>query len=112
MNNRRSTRTTLSNNTGIAPQPQRSWVTRATLLPHHAFLSLLTICVLVVGLSVRAQDPSNQQQSQDSMKQQASDSREVSGFLGDYSKLIPDAKNGDLLLYEKDVNALRKYDKF
>jgi hypothetical protein len=112
MHNRRGTRTMLSNNTGIAPQPQNYRATRATLLSHHAFLSLLTICVLAVGLSVRAQDSSNQQQPQDSMKQQAADSREVSGFLGDYSGLVPDAKNGDLLLYEKDTNVLRKYDKF
>jgi hypothetical protein len=32
--------------------------------------------------------------------------------LGDCSGLVPDAKNGDLLLYEKDMNVLRKYNKF
>ncbi len=57
----------------------------------------------VVSFTVRAQD---------SAKQQAPDSREVSGFLGDYSALVPDAKNGDLLLYEKDMYVLRKYNKF
>jgi len=31
--------------------------------------------------------------------------------LGDYSKLISDPKNGDLLLYEKDSNVLKKYHK-
>jgi Protein of unknown function (DUF3313) len=66
-------------------------------------LSLLAICVLVVSFTVRAQD---------SPKQQAPDSREVSGFLGDYSALVPDPKNGDLLLYEKDVYVLRNYKKF
>jgi hypothetical protein len=55
---------------------------------------------------------SNHQQSHDSAKQQAPDSREVSGFLGDYSKLVPDAKNGDLLLYEKSPNVLSNYRKF
>jgi hypothetical protein len=67
---------------------------------------LLTICVLVICLAVRAQN-STKQQSPDS-----SESREVSGFLGDYSGLAPDAKNGDLLLYEKDRSILRKYNKF
>ena len=32
--------------------------------------------------------------------------------MGDYSSLVPDAKNGDLLLYEKDANVLKKYNKF
>jgi len=59
--------------------------------------------VFVIAFTVRAQD---------STKQQAPDSREVSGFLGDYSSLVPDAKNGDLLLYEKDMYVLRKYNKF
>ena len=34
--------------------------------------------------------------------QQAVDERPVSGFLGDYSKLIPVPNNGDLLFYEKE----------
>jgi hypothetical protein len=70
------------------------------------FGGLLTICVLVICLAVRAQN-STKQQSPD-----ASELREVSGFLGDYSGLAPDAKNGDLLLYEKDMSILRKYNKF
>jgi hypothetical protein len=102
----------LTNNKRVAPQAQNCQVTRATSLSHSAFLSLLTICVLVIGFTVQAQDSSNHQQSQDLAKQQAPDSREVSGFLGDYSKLAPDPKNGDLLLYEKDSNVLKKYHKF
>jgi hypothetical protein len=51
--------------------------------------------VFLVGLAVRGQE-----------------SRPVSGFLGDYSNLVPDAKNGDLLLYEKDRDAMKKYNKF
>jgi hypothetical protein len=51
--------------------------------------------VLVISFTVRAQE-----------------SRPVSGFLDDYSKLAPDPKNGDLLLYEKDRDALKKYNKF
>jgi hypothetical protein len=65
--------------------------------------TVLAICALFIGITVRAQDAA---------KQQAANSRPVSGFLGDYSGLVPDAKNGDLLLYEKDLNALKKYNKF
>jgi hypothetical protein len=103
MYNQRSTRKTLTNNKGVVLQPPNCRVIRATPLLHSAFLSLLAICVLAVSFTVRAKD---------SAKQQAPDSREVSGFLGDYSALVPDAKNGDLLLYEKDVYVLRKYKKF
>jgi Protein of unknown function (DUF3313) len=102
MHNQRSTRAILQGNE-VAPRSQNSWMTRPRPLSHLAFLSLLTICVVVIGFTTRAQD---------SAKQQAPDGREVSGFLGDYSKLVPDAKNGDLLLYEKDSNALKNYHKF
>ena len=102
MHNQRSARAILQGNE-VAPRSQNSWMTRPRPLSHLAFLSLLTICVVVIGFTTRAQD---------SAKQQAPDGREVSGFLGDYSKLVPDAKNGDLLLYEKDPNVLRKYNKF
>jgi hypothetical protein len=68
-----------------------------------ALLSPLIICALGIVFTVQAQD---------SAKPQAPDSREVSGFLGDYSALVPDAKNGDLLLYEKDPSVLSKYNKF
>ena len=103
MYNRRSTRKTLTNNKCVVLQLPNCRIIRATPLLHSAFLSLLVICVLPVSFTERAQD---------SAKQQAPDSREVSGFLGDYSALVPDAKNGDLLLYEKDVYVLRKYKKF
>jgi hypothetical protein len=84
-------------------QSQLCRVICATSLWKLTFLSVLTICALLVGITVKAQDAA---------KQQAVDSREVSGFLGDYSGLAPDPKNGDLLLYEKDRDALRKYNKF
>lgn len=99
MYNRRDTRTMLANNGRVASQPQDRRVTHATPL---VFLSLLTICAFVISFTVRAQDP----------KQQTKDSREVSGFLGDYSGLVPDPKNGDLLLYEKNTSVLKKYNKF
>jgi hypothetical protein len=75
----------LWNRSGIRTTPQWQFV----------LVSLLATCILVVGLKVRAQE-----------------TRPASGFLGDYSKLVPDAKNGDLLLYEKDASALKKYNKF
>jgi hypothetical protein len=103
MYNQRSTRKMLTNNRGVVLQPPNCRIIRATQLLHSAFLSLLAICVLAVSFTVRAQD---------SAEQQAPDSKEVSGFLGDYSALVPDPKNGDLLLYEKDVYVLRKYKKF
>jgi hypothetical protein len=81
--------------TGVAGHLWNRRGIRAT--PHWQFVlvSLLGTCVLVIGFTVRAQE-----------------ARPVSGFLGDYSKLVPDAKNGDLLLYEKDASALKKYNKF
>jgi hypothetical protein len=91
------------NHKRVSPRAKNRGVTHATPLSQLAFLCRLTICVLVIGFAAGAQD---------SPKQQASDGREVSGFLGDYSGLIPDAKNGDLLLYKKDADVLRKYKKF
>jgi hypothetical protein len=79
----------------VAPQPQNRCVIPATSNWRFALLSLFATCVFLVGLTVRGQE-----------------SRPVSGFLGDYSKLVPDAKNGDLLVYEKDPNVLKKYNKF
>jgi hypothetical protein len=102
MHNRRPT-STMPTMSGVAPNLQSWRVARATLISNFAFLCLLTICVLALGLAVRAQDTA---------KKQTPDSKDVSGFLGDYSKLAPDPKNGDLLLYEKDRDALKKYNKF
>lgn len=96
----------LATNKGrVAPRPQDRWAIHATRFSYVTFLSLLTICMLVIGFTVRAQDPSSQQQ--------AANGREVSGFLGDYSNLAPDPKNGDLLLYEKgDRSDMKRYNKF
>ena len=44
--------------------------------------------------------------------QETVNGRPVSGFLGDYSKLLPAPGNGDLLLYLRDANALKNYHKF
>lgn len=51
-------------------------------------------------------------QAQDLSGQQETPSRQFSGFLGDYSGLSPDPKNGDLLIYEKDKDVLKRYHKF
>ena len=90
-------------NRGAAPHPKNWRSTRERLLSGLASLSLLAICALVLGVAVRAQE---------SEKKQTAGSRPVSGFLGDYSSLAPDPKNGDLLLYEKDRSAMKKYNKF
>ena len=87
-------------NERIAPQFRNFRVSRATSRAQLICLSLLTICVFLIGHTVHAQD---------SEKGQSPDAREVSGFLGDYSTLAPDPKNGDLLLYEKDRSVLKKY---
>lgn len=103
MHNRRGARAMLTNSRRDTRQPRNFRVTHAIPLSQLVFLSLLTLCVLIIVFAVRAQG---------SAKEQAADSREVSGFLGDYSALVPDAKNGDLLLYEKDAAVLKKYNKF
>jgi len=82
-------------NNRVAPGTQNRRMIRAALVWRFVLLSLFATCVIVIGFAVRAQE-----------------SRPVSGFLGDYSGLVPDAKNGDLLVYEKDANVLKKYNKF
>src|SRR5579864_8426860 len=103
MHNQRSRGMVSQSNELVAPRSQRSQMTRARPLSQLASLILLTIWVVLISFTARAQD---------SAKQQAADSKEVSVFLGDYSGLAPDPKNGDLLLYEKDASALKKYNKF
>ena len=104
MHNRRPSRTVLrKQDQSVRPQSQTCRVTGTTSLWKLRCLSVLMICALLIGITVRAQDAA---------KQQAANSKRVSGFLGDYSGLVPDAKNGDLLLYEKDPSVLKKYNKF
>jgi uncharacterized protein DUF3313 len=91
--------TTIPAKSGIGPGSRNFRTISATLFSHLAFLSVLTISVLVIGSALRAQDSADQQQTSDP-------------FLGDYSGLVPDAKNSDLLLYEKDPTVLKKYNKF
>jgi hypothetical protein len=86
MHNQRSTGMILQSNALVAPRSPRSQMSRAKPLSQLALLSLVTIWVILFGFTARAQD---------SAKQQAAASKEVSGFLGDYSGLAPDPKNGD-----------------
>jgi hypothetical protein len=95
----------------IASQPQSNRATPRPTLSQFVSLSLL-MGFFLVGFAVQAQDSSNSQQLQDSPKQQKTESKEVSGFLGDYSGLYPDPKNGDLLIYEKSKDVLKDYHKF
>ena len=102
MNRRRISKTTAKRKDHLRPRSELRRVTHAISLWKPACLSVLITCFLFI-VSVRAQEPA---------KQQTAGSRQASGFLGDYSGLSPDPKNGDLLLYEKDRNALKKYNKF
>jgi hypothetical protein len=72
-------------------------------LLHCACMSLIVGSLLLFGLTTQAQDSS---------KPQEAESKKVSGFLGDYSGLYPDSKNGDLLIYEKNKDVLKNYRKF
>ena len=103
MNDRRHFRTMLHNATNDAAQPRDCEVTRGTSLSHFVFMSLIAGSLLLIGFTTQAQESS---------KQQEAESKEVSGFLGDYSGLSPDPKNGDLLIYEKNKDVLKNYRKF
>jgi hypothetical protein len=100
MHNQCATRT-MTSIEGVAPQSRNCRVPRSKPLSRLAFLSLLTFCGFVISFTVHAQDSADQQAPKD-----------ASGFLGDYSGLAPDPRNGDLLLYEKDKEVMKKYHKF
>jgi hypothetical protein len=103
MNDRRRFRRMSHNAENVALQTRDCDVTRGTSLSHFVCMSLIAGSLLLIGFTTQAQDSS---------KPQESESREVSGFLGDYSGLYPDPKNGDLLIYEKSKDTLKNYRKF
>jgi hypothetical protein len=74
-----------------------------TSLSRFIWLSLLAGSLLCMGLTSQAQD---------SAKQQEQLASKESGFLVDYSKLQPDPKNADLLVYWKSEDALKNSNKF
>ena len=86
----------------VAPKPQNCPIIRLTSLPPFICLSVLASLLLLIGLTTQAQDSSNQQDQLSSRQ---------SGFLSDYSKLQPDPKNANLLVYRKDPEVLKNYHK-
>jgi hypothetical protein len=103
MNDRRHFPTMSPNAESVASQPSHCGVTRGRSLSQFLCMSLIAGSLLLIGFTAQAQD---------SAKPQEAESREVSGFLGDYSGLYPDPKNGDLLVYEKNKDVLKNYRKF
>lgn len=102
MNDRRLFWRMKDNAESVTPQPRVCSVTRGTSLSQLLCKSLIVGSLLPIGFTSQAQDS----------KPQESEAREVSGFLGDYSGLYPDPKNGDLLIYEKSKDTLKNYRKF
>lgn len=103
MNDRSHFGTVAPNEGNIAPQVRDCDVTRGASLSRFLCMSLIASSLLLIGAPTQAQDSS---------KPQEPESRQVSGFLGDYSGLYPDPKNGDLLIYEKNKDALKNYRTF
>jgi len=103
MNDRRHFLTMWHNEENVSPQLQDRDVTPRTSLSHFVCMSLIAGSLLLIGFTALAQESS---------KPQEPESKEVSGFLGDYSGLYPDPKNGDLLIYEKNKDVLKNYRKF
>src|SRR5580704_13160470 len=99
----RHIRTQSHNGEKVALRVPDCEVTRGISLSQLLCRSLIAGSLLLIGFTCQAQDSS---------KPQESESKEVSGFLSDYSGLYPDPKNGDLLIYEKSKDALKNYRKF
>jgi Protein of unknown function (DUF3313) len=87
----------------VTPKPQTCPITRLTSLSGFICLSVLASSLLLIGPTTQGQDSSDQQ-DQLSSKQ--------SGFLSDYSKLEPDPKNTNLLIYWKNPDVLKNSSKF
>ncbi len=88
----------------VAPQLQNCGCTRMWSLWKFVCLSPLVSALLFIGLTTQAQEVS---------KEQAQELGHESGFLGDnYSRLRPDPKNSDLLVYWKSEDVLKNSSKF
>jgi hypothetical protein len=90
MHNQRRLKGMLQKIERVAPQLQDGPITHGTSLWRFLCLSLLASSLLLMGLSMRAQDLSKKQEQL--LSQQ-------SGFLDDYSKLQPDSKDPGLLIH-------------
>jgi len=73
---------------------------------------LLALFLLLPGFPVAAQAPSSQPDAKEQESQKQAEPKQFSGFLGDYSKLHPDPKNSELLVYTKNDDILKNYSKF
>jgi hypothetical protein len=94
---------TLQNTERVTPQLTKGTGVRRAPLSQFGYLGLLASSLLVLGITMQAQD---------SAKVQEKVSKHASGFLGDYSKLQPDPKNDDLLIYWDNKNTLKNSSKF
>jgi hypothetical protein len=94
-------------NQGIRPaalQPHYRRLIHGRSLPRLVCLGMLVSSLLIIGFKIQAQELS---------KEQAKEVKHESGFLGDYySRLQPDPKNSDLLVYWKNEDVLTKSNKF
>jgi len=93
----------LQNIEPVSPKQQNCLITRLTSLSQFIYLSVLASSLLLIGPIAQGQD-SPDQQDQLSNRQ--------SGFLSDYSKLQPDPKNANLLVYWKDPGVLKNSHQF
>ena len=85
---------------------------RTTRLPRVG-MSLLALSLLLLGFPMAAQESASQPTAKEQEStEQGTESKQFSGFLGDYSKLHPDPKNSDLLIYWKEKDVLKHYSKF
>jgi Protein of unknown function (DUF3313) len=87
----------------VTPGSQNFCPTRPAPFFEFVNVSLLLSALLLMGLATQAQE---------SPKEQEKMAKQESGFLGDYSKLQPDPKNSDLLIYWKSEDALKNSSKF
>jgi len=88
----------------VPREPRNCRLTRATPLSQFVCLSLLFSSLMLMGRTAQAQEPSTEQ---------AQETNQQSGFLGDYYlKLQPDPKNSDLLIYWKSDDVLKNANKF
>lgn len=105
MDNQRSSGTMLQSASRVAHRRRDCRVNRGVSNSRFVCLSLLLSSLLLIGASTQAQDTSKEQD-------QAS-TPHGSGFLGDfYSKLQPDPKNDDLLVYWRNEDVLKNSSKF
>lgn len=100
MNNQSGSLTMLRDSEQVSSQLHISPATRTMLFSRLVYLTLLA-SLLLGGFTIQAQEPSKKQAW-----------KQGSGFLGDYSKLQPDPKNSDLLIYWKNKDVLKTSNKF